>query len=175
MSIDDEKPEDLLNAEDRELWENYTQSIEPFKKDKNTQKKGSKKTEDHSAKPMIQPMAQHGASEKELIDFDRKIFRQIKSGKTPINAKLDLHGYTQKEAFALLEQFISSCFSNGKRITIIITGKGAGNRGESLGILRRNLPYWLNHPTLKPYVLSFCQSDIKHGGAGAFYVIIRKK
>lgn len=174
--MDDETPEDLLNAEDRELWENFTQSIEPFKKDKNAHKKTSpKKKETHSAKPMIQPMASPNTSEKELVDFDRKVFRQIKSGKTPINAKLDLHGYTQKEAFVLLEQFISSCFSNGKRIALIITGKGTGTRGESLGVLRGNLPHWLNHPTLKPYVLSFCQSDIKHGGAGAFYVIIRKK
>jgi DNA-nicking Smr family endonuclease len=43
------------------------------------------------------------------------------------------------------------------------------------GILRRAVPRWLNEPDLRPLILGFAQAQPAHGGAGAFYVLLRRK
>jgi DNA-nicking Smr family endonuclease len=41
-------------------------------------------------------------------------------------------------------------------------------------VLRRNVPGWLEEPDLRAIVLSYTQAGIRHGGAGALYVQLRK-
>ena len=98
---------------------------------------------------------------------DRKVLKKIKKGKVFIDARLDLHGMTQVDAFVALKQFILSASSHGKKNTLIITGKGSG-------ILQTALPRWLELSELKPYVSWYEIADIQHGGSGAFYVVLRK-
>jgi DNA-nicking Smr family endonuclease len=52
----------------------------------------------------------------------------------------------------------------------IITGKG--ERGE--GVLRQALPRWLAEAPNAGRILALEQAQARHGGAGAFYVLLRK-
>ena len=42
------------------------------------------------------------------------------------------------------------------------------------GVLRRSVPHWLEEPELRSMVASFTQAGVRHGGAGALYVELRR-
>jgi DNA-nicking Smr family endonuclease len=41
-------------------------------------------------------------------------------------------------------------------------------------VLRHQVPHWLNSMPLKPHVLQIAEAHVKHGGAGAYYVYLRR-
>jgi DNA-nicking Smr family endonuclease len=115
-----------------------------------------------------------------LAAYDEKERRRL--GKHPelIDARLDLHGFRQREAHSALRSFLLSCAVRGLKHVLIITGKGtAAERqrdffGEERGVLRRLVPQWLGDPEFRAIVVSYSTSHIRHGGEGALYVRLRK-
>jgi DNA-nicking Smr family endonuclease len=87
-----------------------------------------------------------------------------------IEARLDLHGKTQDEAHRELAAFIARAQSQGKRLALVITGKGR----EGKGVLRESVPRWLNEPALRGRVLALSSAQPRDGGSGALYVLLRK-
>ena len=98
----------------------------------------------------------------------------------------------QDEAHAALRRFLTSCYRNGARWVLVITGKGGPQRtgwfgdggephrhehgrDEPRGVLRRNVPRWLAEPELRTIVVSYTQAAIGHGGEGAIYVQLRRE
>ena len=118
-----------------------------------------------------------------LADFDRKNARRLRSGQIDVTSRIDLHGMRQDEAHAVLRRFLLKCQTRGERWVLVITGKGGPRRpGEGddpgrsePGVLRRNVPRWLNEPGLRAIVVSFTQAALHHGGGGAIYVQLRKR
>jgi DNA-nicking Smr family endonuclease len=116
----------------------------------------------------------------QLSAYDEKERRRL--GKNPelIEARLDLHGYRQREAHTALRSFLLSCAARGLRHVLIITGKGTAIErqrdfyGEERGVLRRLVPQWLSEPELRGMVVSYTASHIRHGGEGALYVRLRR-
>ena len=64
--------------------------------------------------------------------------------------KLDLHGMTARDAFAALRAFLRAAHADRVRGVEIVTGRGR----EGEGVLRRELPHWLNLPEIRPLVLA---------------------
>jgi DNA-nicking Smr family endonuclease len=117
--------------------------------------------------------------------FDPKIGRLIARGRRAIDARLDLHGLRQQDAFFALRRFLAHCQSAGHRHVLIITGKGGKAAGpeeerdfwniEQRGVLRRLVPQWLSEPEFRLSVVSFTEASVRHGGSGALYVTIRSR
>ena len=112
--------------------------------------------------------------------MDKKSFTRLKRGKVKPEARLDLHGLTLDRAHPALSRFILSAQKSGKRLVLVITGKGrdrddGGPIPVRTGILRHHVPQWLSSPPLSSAVLQVTQSHISHGGEGAFYVYLRRK
>jgi DNA-nicking Smr family endonuclease len=102
---------------------------------------------------------------------DRANAERLHRGQYPIDRRLDLHGMDRDAAFAALAQAIPDAAMQGKRCLLIITGKGhAGG-----GVLRQSLPAWLNAPGLREHVLAFDAAQPRHGGSGAFYLLLKRK
>ena len=57
---------------------------------------------------------------------------------------------------------------------LIITGKGKMGAESERGVLRRQVPHWLNQPEFRALVVGFEEAHIGHGGEGALYVRIRR-
>jgi DNA-nicking Smr family endonuclease len=59
----------------------------------------------------------------------------------------------------------------------VITGKGVRGSaaGGERGVLRRQVPQWLQLPELRAYVVGFEAAHVGHGGEGALYVRIRRQ
>jgi len=94
----------------------------------------------------------------------------VRRGKLEIGGKLDLHGYTLDGAQGALIRFLMRAYDRGDRVVIVVTGKGRGGEGA----LKRALPQWLAHPELRPALSGFAQAHREHGGAGAFYVFLKR-
>ncbi len=102
---------------------------------------------------------------------NREAERRVRRGQLDIGASLDLHGHTQAGARAALARFLADAHARGMTAVIVITGVGRG--GE--GVLKQRLPDWLAEPDLRGLVSGYSRAHRAHGGAGAFYVLIKRK
>ena len=113
------------------------------------------------------------------IDMDRKRFGKLKRGKLEPEGRIDLHGMTQAEAHSALTGFILMSHRMGRRLVLVITGKGAGKGwdrepGVLSGVLRNQVPHWLSLPPLRGVILQLAEAHPGHGGSGALYVYLRR-
>lgn len=113
------------------------------------------------------------------LKMDRKTFGRLKRGKLSPEGKLDLHGMTMDQAHPALTRFILRAQASGKRLVLVVTGKGkprddGGPIPTRLGVLRHNVPHWLAQPPLAQAVLQVSEAHLKHGGGGAYYVYLRR-
>jgi DNA-nicking Smr family endonuclease len=81
----------------------------------------------------------------ELVNLDKTTRSKFLRGNYKIDARLDLHGKTQIQAYDLLRDFIEDAYYKKKRCLLVITGKG-----NSPGILRQAVPDWMNNTALRP-------------------------
>ncbi|MGE0725824.1 MAG: Smr/MutS family protein, partial [Alphaproteobacteria bacterium] len=91
-----------------------------------------------------------------------------------VEARLDLHGMTQAEAHAALDAFLDGSARRGRRSVLVVTGRG-GRGSEGPGVLRRMVPRWLNEPANRERLLAFAEAQPKDGGAGALYLLLRRR
>ncbi|WP_299045127.1 Smr/MutS family protein [uncultured Tateyamaria sp.] len=113
------------------------------------------------------------------VQMDRKAFTQMKRGKMKPEGKLDLHGMTLDRAHPALTRFILSAQAQGKRLVLVVTGKGKHRDDDGpipvrFGVLRHQVPQWLSTPPLSSAVLQVSQANVRHGGGGAYYVYLRR-
>lgn len=114
------------------------------------------------------------------VKMDAKSYKTMQRGKIKPEGRIDLHGMTVAEAHPALISFIMSAQSSGKRLVLVITGKG-GKREElgaiapqRMGALKRQVPIWLTMAPVSTAVLQVTESHIRHGGSGAYYVYLRR-
>jgi DNA-nicking Smr family endonuclease len=90
----------------------------------------------------------------------------LRRGRLEPEARLDLHGLTHDGAYRALLRFLFGAQAAGQKLVLVITGKG--------GVLRERLPLWLGQAELQPLVAGVNKAHVKHGGGGAFYVLLRR-
>jgi DNA-nicking Smr family endonuclease len=105
---------------------------------------------------------------------DRRNADRLRRGERRIDARLDLHGMTQDEAHRALDAFLDRAEQAGWRCVLVITGKGRPGTSAG-GVLRAAVPRWLNEAPNRGRLLAIAAAQPKHGGAGALYVLLRRK
>ena len=105
--------------------------------------------------------------------IDRRTAGRLRKGEMAIGRRLDLHGMTEAAAHAALDRFVRHAWQEGVRVLLVITGKGSVAAGG--GVLRRNLPRWLSAGENASRVLRVEQAQVRHGGQGAYYVLLRRR
>ncbi|MEH6444240.1 MAG: Smr/MutS family protein [Oceanospirillaceae bacterium] len=100
-----------------------------------------------------------------------RVIKRLQKGHMPWEQGIDLHGFTIDEARNQLSQFIHASFHQGCQIVLIIHGKAYSESG-SLPLLKSYTNDWLRQ---LPQVLAFSSAQAKDGGAGALYVLLRRK
>lgn len=106
-------------------------------------------------------------------DVDRRTAERLKRGQMPVEATLDLHGHTRAEAHGELNAFLAAAHAAGRRCVLIVTGKGASKTGG--GVLRAEVPKWLNDSPNRERIVAFAGARPQHGGGGALYVLLRRQ
>jgi DNA-nicking Smr family endonuclease len=100
--------------------------------------------------------------------LDRATWARFRSGKLAPARTLDLHGRTAQRAHEALHAFLRAAHAEGLRCVEIVTGRGHGEGG----VLRRELPQWLNGAELRPLVLA--ASHPHPANPGSVRVLLRR-
>jgi DNA-nicking Smr family endonuclease len=108
----------------------------------------------------------------EAPGLDRASLKRLTRGRFPVEDVLDLHGHTRVQAHGALDAFLASRQGAARACVIVVTGRG---RTGGEGVLRELVPRWLNEPANRARVLGFATALPRHGGAGALYVLLRRK
>ena len=98
---------------------------------------------------------------------------KLKKGKIRPERTIDLHGFTQFRAHSYINDEIIKCYKNNIRSILIITGKKFGKMGAE-GVLKKEVPKWLNLSPLKEVILMTSWATPRDGGEGALYVLLRR-
>ncbi|XXK31271.1 Smr/MutS family protein [Rhodobacteraceae bacterium nBUS_24] len=190
-----------LKPEEKELWQQVAQTATPLfgaqTRPLTAEKKFIKKPPKTPQLPRITPFEigsqttdtrptfdlkpeLHRSLEMSRVQMDKRAFEKLKRGKMKPEATIDLHGLTLGQAQPALVQFILAASTSGKRLVLVITGKGKaaedyGPIPRQKGILRHHVPHWLGMAPMAPFVLQVSAAHIKHGGGGAYYVYLKRK
>lgn len=187
-----------LTPDESELWERVRQTARPLHPERkhppeSAPRPAPKSTQAQTVIPRfaIGDAAPAGAESRDLIptprealasapvQMDRRNFERMKRGKLSPEARLDLHGKTMAEAQPALRDFIFRAHGDGKRLVLVITGKGkhrddGGPIPVPYGVLKHQVPQWLAMAPLRAMVLQVSEAHLKHGGGGAYYIYLRR-
>ena len=175
-----------LSEEERNLWESVARQTKPLAKKHRAAKPqmvSPAAEAPTAATPAASPRASSPAkipsvpkpAAPPLAPLGRRERSQLSRGRKEIEARIDLHGMTQTRAHRALSGFLQRAHSDGLTFVLVITGKGRTVGAESeRGVLRRQVPLWLNLPEFRTLVVGFEEAHIGHGGEGALYVRIRR-
>ena len=97
------------------------------------------------------------------------ILRDLKRGKWPIGASLDLHGSNLEDARERFERFLDSCLTHGVKCVHIVHGKGYGSRNGD-AVLKATVRRWL---TQLDEVIAYTECSETDGGSGAVQVLLK--
>lgn len=113
----------------------------------------------------------------ERPSFDRDIDRALSRGRREPEARLDLHGLTLAAAERAVVRFLEEAADRDLRIVLVVTGKGWREEGGRIveGRIRGEFPGWLERPPIRASVRGVKPAHQRHGGTGAFYVLLRRR
>lgn len=95
-------------------------------------------------------------------------FEQLKQGKLPWQAAVDLHGCTLDQAREAVLDLLSNCHKEQLQVAKIVHGKGLIN-GQAL--LKSAVNGWLKQ---LPQVLAFSSAPAREGGTGAVLLLLKR-
>jgi DNA-nicking Smr family endonuclease len=168
-----------LDPEDASLWDAVARTVTPLRPRTPRPVPPPEPAEPRPAAtpPAPRPHPAPTPALPPLAPLGRRELQRLGRGQTPIERRLDLHGYRQHEAHERLAAALRSAQAEGARVLLVITGKGGGTTatGDERGVLRRLVPLWLQLPAFRPFVIGFEEAHIGHGGQGALYVRLRRR
>lgn len=151
-----------LSEADQALWATYTSQLAPLRGRKPARRSEPERTSlaapaDLPSRPIIQAQASAPrkiASPLTVGDqpggIDSATWQRFRTGKLVAARRLDLHGMTAQRAHHALVSFLRAAHAEQVRCVEVVTGRGSGETG---GVIRRELPHWLNLPDIRPLIL----------------------
>ena len=155
-----------LTPSERQIWQRVARTVAPRQPGR---AKPRHAPEDFANMIRLPPpeTRRHAPPETELaLNHDKKTRR----GRIHIDAQIDLHDKTREQAYPLLAATLKRAHSRKLKCVLVITGKGA----RLDGVLRGAFSGWINSPDIRPFIATYAQAHIKHGGSGAWYVFLKK-
>ena len=146
----------LISKNDKKAWENYIANFNNFSI--NFQNSINNKV-NKQTKTFLKNSSSNGQS------------NSYKNRKVRPEGVIDLHGYRLHNARIALQKYILNAYEKNIRNILIITGKGYNNKG----ILKKEVPLWLNDQSLMNFLVNFEIAPKKFGGDGALMVKIKNK
>lgn len=169
----------LLKPEDVALWHNTVAAARPLKR--NVRQTALPKVR-MAVRTTAEAPAHLFTRQKKLLPLDSATLdktwdRKTRLGELVPDMIIDLHGHTVKQAHGVLERGLVGAVARQARVVLIITGKGqlGVEPPKTRGVLRDSLAAWLEAPELRLYLAALRPAHTKHGGAGAFYAILRRQ
>ncbi|MCO6411123.1 MAG: Smr/MutS family protein [Thiogranum sp.] len=100
-----------------------------------------------------------------------RTLKKLRRGQIVVDAELDLHGMTVAVAREAVAAFLLECRRKRIQCARIIHGKGRGSRHRN-PVLKSKVGGWLRQ---RDEVLAYSTARACDGGAGAVYVLLKRK
>lgn len=182
------------NISDKELWDKITKKDKKYSKSNRVifnKSKPAKIEKNVNEKNKLKKFVEAPAIKKEITInklleekyLDPKEIpagislnqaENLKKGKIRPEVEIDLHGFTQEKANSYLKDKLTEFHKKNIRCVLVITGKKIGKNGAE-GVLRREVPKWLNISPLRQMIIMTSWAQNKDGGDGALYVLLKKR
>ena len=102
--------------------------------------------------------------------------RRLARGEVAPDAAVDLHGLNLAEAYDLLDSSLARSISGGDRLLLLVTGKAPkGEPPIARGRIRAAVGDWLAASPYAGSIAAVRGAHPRHGGAGALYIILRRR
>jgi DNA-nicking Smr family endonuclease len=108
-----------------------------------------------------------------VVGLSPKVMKKLRRGELSYQDYIDLHGRNREEARSLVISFLRRSVASKYRCVLIVSGRGLNSRDKQ-PVLKESLVQWLIRAPLKRLVLAFASARSYDGGAGAFYVLLRR-
>lgn len=102
-----------------------------------------------------------------------RITKHLHGGQFSIQAHIDLHGFTARQAQEALEVFFKEAVTTGKRAVLIVHGRGLSSPQKP--VLKTKVYEWLTSGPWRKWVIAFTSARAVDGGTGATYVLLRRR
>jgi DNA-nicking Smr family endonuclease len=169
----------VLTEEEQSLWNRIIQKINPLSHEKKYVKVQEPKPKLPLRKKQIPITLENHHPVKS--DYSKSTHRIERVRKIKIDARLDLHGMTLKQAEQKLIRFLITCQQNRYLWVLVITGKGKPKteydhplHTSPKSTLRDKVPQWLDDSALRTVVSAYTAAKPQDGGSGALYVRLKK-
>lgn len=103
------------------------------------------------------------------LGIQKRTFRKLRRGQLITIDTLDLHGLNLVQSKKLLLDFLQQALQVEGSCVLVIHGKG-NRSGNKEPVLKRYTNHWLKQ---HPRVLAFHSAQLKDGGTGAVYLLLR--
>ena len=174
-----EPPSKAETAPDDALWAKVTASVRPLKSRAAPPPEMPRPRVNVRPQPVEAPnmSPERTVSAPESASLDGGWDRRIRKGRIEAERTVDHHGHTQDEAYAALAGALERAWRDDVRTLLVITGKArpAGADGRPRGVIAANFSRWAATPALRPFIAAIRPAHPRHGGGGAWYVILRRK
>lgn len=105
--------------------------------------------------------------------------RRLAKGIVQPDVTVDLHGYTLTSAHGRLDSALELSIAAGHRAILLITGKARNDderrREGGRGAIRAAIADWLAASRHASHIAAVRRAHPRHGGAGALYIILRRR
>lgn len=101
------------------------------------------------------------------------VAKRLHQGDYSIQTFIDLHGLCSDEAKEIFDRFLKWAVTTGKNGVLVIHGRGLSSPLEP--VLKKKVVEWLTHGPWRKWVIAFSSARLCDGGAGATYVLLRKR
>jgi DNA-nicking Smr family endonuclease len=99
--------------------------------------------------------------------------RALRRGGVVPDMVIDLHGHTLAAAHAALEHGLDRALAQDARVILLITGR-APRAGGRRGIIHASFRDWVAASRHARRIAAVRPARPRHGGSGAFYVVLRR-
>jgi len=109
-----------------------------------------------------------------VAGLDPRLVRRLRAGDFAYQNHLDLHGMTAEEARVAVNGFLAGAHRAGQRCVLIVHGRGKNSK-DQVPVLKNRITTWLSRGVWSRLVLAFSSARPCDGGAGALYVLLRRR
>jgi len=160
-----------LSPEEKALWQRVVQSVRPFHAAAPEAEIAPTKT----PKIQIRPTAPEPLRKAEPgTTLDGSWDRRLSRGLVQPDRTVDLHGHSLATAYDLLDRRLEQAAATGDRVLLLITGKPRSGT-ERRGAIRAAVGDWLAASRHAGHIAAVRGAHPRHGGAGALYIVLRRK